>query len=174
MRASALGLPDREVNRLVLANKSSAGSGGGCHTGSASSAHFACGASHQLGAGPATSLVLASPATAWCWQNTPGAAKTESTPHGGGALPSRPPRGGQSQRQALPLLQARAAPPPRCGMLADGAGHQPCSPVWAATACAAEASAGKRAEAPARGINARSRDRWPLSTGEGRDPSRER
>jgi hypothetical protein len=58
----------RTCNRLVLAVKSSAGSGGGSHASSASFAHFASRASHQLGAGQATSLVLATPATAWCWQ----------------------------------------------------------------------------------------------------------
>jgi len=61
----------KACNRLVLGDKSPAGSGGGGHAGSTSSTHFARKASHQLGAGLATSLVLASPATAWCWQNTP-------------------------------------------------------------------------------------------------------
>jgi len=46
----------RACNRLVLADKSAAGSGGSCHAGSASSAHFASRACHQLGAGTAPSL----------------------------------------------------------------------------------------------------------------------
>jgi hypothetical protein len=92
-------------------------------------------------AGPATSLVQGQP-PAWCWPRQPplGAGKMPRARCGAhparGSLPgchlgttlgalraggqraarassSRPPRGGQSQRQALPLLlQARAVPPP--------------------------------------------------------------
>ena len=86
------------------------------------------------------------------------------------ALPCRPPRGGQSQRQALPLLpQARAAPLP--ALQNSARRHWPLSVLRGLPQHARQQLLPASAPKPLQGEPQRAlRDRWPLSTGGGRSP----